>query len=154
MGSTSWPAINANNATASAARGPNSASGRYPNSRCASPTSASMSASRAALSFHAIAGLPELGVIERRAMGFDHLGRTGDLTPDAAARGDQLRDGVLGGHRVIKNGGIQGTAGLARQHPRRSDYCFDRLENPVRTLRGRQPAPPIRQTLSSGVPVR
>lgn len=38
--------------------GPDSCSGKYPSSRCASLTSASTSCSRAAVSSHVIAGLP------------------------------------------------------------------------------------------------
>jgi hypothetical protein len=57
-GSTSCPATRSSGATASAAIGPSSWSGRWPSSRCASPTSASTSSARAFSSFQAIAGLP------------------------------------------------------------------------------------------------
>ena len=75
----------------------------------------------------------------------DHLHRARHLAAHPADRADQLGDGVLGGHRVIEHRGIQRAAGLTRQRPGLGHHHLDRLKDPVRSLRGRQSAAPIRQ---------
>ena len=89
--------------------------------------------------------LARVVIVVGGAMLPDHLGRTRHLAAHPADRADQLGDGVLGGHRIIEHRGIQRAAGLARQHPRPSDHSLDRVKDPVRSIRGRQPAPPIGQ---------
>ena len=88
------------------------------------------------------------GIIRSRLPGDNEvvcLLGTPEVAAHAADRGDQLGHGVLGGHRVIEDGGIQCPPGLARQHRGLRDHRSDRLEDPVRAIRGRQPAPPIGQ---------
>ena len=47
----------------------------------------------------------------------DHLGGTRDLAAHPADRADQLGDGVLGGDRVVEDGGIHRPPGLALNAP-------------------------------------
>jgi hypothetical protein len=75
----------------------------------------------------------------------DHWRCGGDLTADLADRRDQLGHRALGGARIVEDGGIQGPPRLAGQRTGRADHGFDRFEDPVRAIRGRQPAPPVRQ---------
>jgi hypothetical protein len=90
-------------------------------------------------------GFTRIVIVMGGAVGGDHLTGARHLAADPADRADQLGDGVLGGDRIVEDRGIQRTPGLAGQRPGRDDDGLDCLEDPVRGLRGRQPAPPIRQ---------
>ena len=88
--------------------------------------------------------LPWLRVImtlQRR----DDRGGGGDLAGDPADLGDQLRDGVLPGHRVVQDRGIQRPPRLPRDRTGLADHIPHRVEDPVRSIRRGQPSPPIRQ---------
>ena len=89
--------------------------------------------------------LPRPGVVMGPALLGDHLGGAGHVAGDPADRGDQLGDGVLGGHRVIQHRGIQRPAGPAGQHPGLGHHRFDRVEDPVRAITTGQSTPPIGQ---------
>src|SRR5665647_2517308 len=65
--------------------------------------------------------------------------------PDAADLRDQLGHGVLAGDRVVQDRGVQRATLPAGQHPGGRDDLGDRLEDPVRTITGRDPPPPVRQ---------
>ena len=69
-----------------------------------------------------------------------------------ADRGNQLGDGVLGRHRIRQDRGVHRPAAPALQHPGLRDYPRDRLIDPVRALRARQPPPPVHQ--SGGIEAR
>ena len=143
-GSTSWPAISASSATASAALGPSSCSGRCPSSRCASVTKASTSVARARGRPRRWPVYPVVVVVSGAVFG-DHRGGVGHLAAHPADRADQLGHRVLGGHRVIEHRGVQRPPCLTRQRPGLRHHRLDRLEDPVRSIRGRQPAPPVGQ---------
>ncbi len=62
----------------------------------------------------------------------------GDLTDHRPHGGDQLGDGVLGGHRVIEDGGVQCPPVLSLQHAGGLHDLAHRLEDPVRASRAGQ----------------
>ncbi|CAG7026110.1 hypothetical protein B0172_03318 [Mycobacterium avium subsp. paratuberculosis] len=90
-------------------------------------------------------GFPRIVVIMGAAVGFDHRCSARDFAAHSSDRGDQLRHGVLRGHRIVEHRGIQGPPCLARQHPGLGHHRLDRLKDPVGPIRSRQPTPPIRQ---------
>ena len=55
------------------------------------------------------------------------------------------RDGVLTGHRVIKNRGIEHPPMALRYRPALSDQLAHHPEHPIRIIAGTQTAPPMRQ---------
>ena len=55
------------------------------------------------------------------------------------------RDGVLTGHRVIKNRGVQHPPVALRYRPALSDQLAHHPEHPIRITAGTQTAPPMRQ---------
>ena len=63
-----------------------------------------------------------------------------------ADRGDQLGDRVLRRHRIRQDRRVHRTATPALQHPRLPDHLRDRLADPVRAIRLRQPPPPVHQS--------
>jgi hypothetical protein len=89
--------------------------------------------------------LTRIGIVMRGAPRRRHLRRTRHLPDHPADRGDQLGDGVLGGHRVIEHHRIQRPPLLTRQHPRGRHHLPDPGKQPVRILRTRQPPPEIGQ---------
>ena len=89
--------------------------------------------------------LTGLGVIVPGAPGRDHLARPGNLPGHPPDRRDQLGNGVLGGHRVIKDRGIHRPAPPPGQHPGRLDHLPDRVVDPMRALGLGDPPPPVHQ---------
>ena len=75
----------------------------------------------------------------------DLLRRTGHLPAHPPDRRDQLSDGVLGSDRVSQDRGIHRAFPATAQHPGLLDDILDRIVDPVRPLRCRQPSPPIHQ---------
>ena len=84
-------------------------------------------------------------VLTGQRVGGDHRLRAGHLAADPADLGDQLGHGVLAGDRVVEDGGVQRAPGLALDRAGCGDHVADHLEDPLRTVAGRQPAPPVRQ---------
>ena len=72
-----------------------------------------------------------------------HLGGTRDHPPGPAHGGDELGDGVLGGHGVVEQGGVERPAGLAPQHPGGVDDGPYGVEDPLWLLGLLEPRPPI-----------
>ena len=69
----------------------------------------------------------------------------GDVAAEAADRGNELRDGVLPGHRVIEHGRVHGTPALAGKDPGFGDDLEHGLHDPVGTFAGGQALAPIRE---------
>ncbi|TQK49862.1 uncharacterized protein (TIGR02680 family) [Streptomyces sp. SLBN-118] len=74
-----------------------------------------------------------------------HLLGAGDLTDHPANGGDDLGDGVLGGHRVIKHRGVQRPPLPALEYAGRGHDFPDLGEDPHRISRMTQAAPEVRQ---------
>jgi len=62
-----------------------------------------------------------------------------------ADRRDQLADRVLGGDRVLQEGGVQHPPAPPLEHPGRLDHLADGVKDPPRPLRGPQARPPVHQ---------
>ena len=56
---------------------------------------------------------------------------SGDDPSHPADRRDQLGDGVLGGHGVVEERRVEGSAGLALEDPGGVDDGADRVEDPL-----------------------
>lgn len=69
----------------------------------------------------------------------------GDLADHRPHGGNQLGDSVLGGHRVIEDGGVQCPPVLALQHAGGLHNLAHRLEDPVRAGRAGQATPEVGQ---------
>jgi hypothetical protein len=69
-------------------------------------------------------------------------GRSRDEATHPADRGDQLRHGVLGGDRVVQQGGVQRPPLPALEDPGLGHHGTDSLEDPLWPLRAAQPGPP------------
>jgi len=140
-GSTAWPATSASSATASA-RSPSSSTSATAASTarasCTSPDTSAWVASgrprhtRACPAGHRRAPPPRPGVPWHQP-------------PHPADRHDQLGDRVLGGDRVLQDGGVQHPPTPPSEHPGRLDHLADGVEAPPRPPRGPQPRPPVHQ---------
>ena len=89
--------------------------------------------------------LARLTVIVAGAHLRDLLRRAGHLPGHPPDRGDQLGDGVLRGHRIGQDRRVHRPAAPAPQHPGLLHDIRDRVVDPVRPLRPRDPAPPAHQ---------
>jgi hypothetical protein len=95
--------------------------------------------------------LPGAGVVlpgqrgQPRARRRDQVLGAHDVASHATDRGDQLGHRVLGGHRVVKDRGVERAALLPGYRAGLDDDLSRDLEDPMRPLAGRQPAPPIGQ---------
>jgi hypothetical protein len=67
-----------------------------------------------------------------------------DQPAHPADRRHQLGDGVLGGDRILQDGGVQHPTPTGK-HPGGLHHLADRLEDPPRTIRGPQARPPVHQ---------
>ena len=88
---------------------------------------------RASWSSQAMRGLPGSRSRGRPAEG----GRFGDESADPADGRDELGHGVLGGHRIVQDGGVEGPSGRALEHPGLGDHRSDGVEDPLGGRRGR-----------------
>ncbi len=69
----------------------------------------------------------------------------GDQPPHPADRRDQLGDRVLGGDRILQDGGVQHPPTPPLEHPGLLHDLSDRLEDPPRPIRRSQTSPPVHQ---------
>ena len=77
-------------------------------------------------------------------MGTDgDVGGPGDDPAHPADGGDQLGDGVLGGHGVVQESGVEGPAGLALQDAGGVDDRAHGVEDPLGVLGRPQSSPPV-----------
>ena len=63
-----------------------------------------------------------------------HVFRSGDDPAHPADGGDQLGDGVLGGHGVVEQRRVEGPSGLSLQHPGGIDDRAHGVEDPLGVL--------------------
>ena len=88
--------------------------------------------------------LARLGVVPPAHPG-DHLAGPGHHPRHLADRRHQLGDRVLGGHRVVEHRRIHAPLAPPAQDPRLGDHLRDRVEHPVRPVRGGDPPAPVDQ---------
>jgi hypothetical protein len=79
------------------------------------------------------------------AHGRDLLRRAGHLAGHPADGRHQLGDGVLGGHRIGQDRRVHCPAAPALLHSGLLDHRLDRVVDPVRPGRSRDPVPPVHQ---------
>ena len=89
--------------------------------------------------------LARRGVVVAGAHGRDLLRRTGHGPRHPPHRGDQLGDRVLGGHRIGQDRRVHRPAPSALEDPGLLDHLLDRVVDPVRPCRLRDPLAPVHQ---------
>ena len=135
--STSWPATSASRPSASCVCSLTSSGGQQAERVLDQPVDQCRLGNRVVPSDGRFAR----GVV---VMGADrNLLCSGHLSANPTDGRDELGDRVLGGNRVVEQGGVKCAASLPPQHPGRRDHLAHRLEDALGPRRAAQPGPPV-----------